>query len=328
MKACSVRSKDCGSIMLELRLFGTGQATYFEQPLVGFPHQQAYALLCFLLLHRGRAHPRERLAALFWGEHSESRARGCLKTALWRLRQVLEPDATRRSSYLLSTSAGEVGFNPDSEHWLDVAAFEDACDRILARPVESMGAADVETIEQAIGLYAGDLLEGMHADWALRERERLHSLHLNSLGRLMGYHTLHGAFEAGLACGRRILDRDPLREGIHRDMMRLYFDNGQRALAVRQYRLCCEVLESELGIPPMEETQALHAQIVGGAEPPTAPSNPAPGSGDRAGAMAQLRLAMQRFDEARVELERAMQIVEHYGGDARGGGEEGSDGSA
>jgi DNA-binding SARP family transcriptional activator len=314
--------------MLELRLFGTGQATYFDRPLAGFPNQRAYVLLCFLLLNRGRAHHREQLAALFWGEHSESRARSSLNTALWRLRQVLEPDATRRGSYLLTTAAGDIGFNPDSEHWLDVAAFEDACDRILARPVESMGSADVETLEQTIGLYAGDLLEGLYADWALREREHLRRLHLNSLARLMGYHALHQDFQAGLACGRRILDRDPVREEVHRDMMRLYVDNGQRALAVRQYRLCCKVLESELGIPPMEETQALHAQIVGGAEPPTAPSDPAPGSGDRAGAMAQLRLAMQRFDEARVELERAMQLVEHNGGDAGGGGKEGSDGSA
>jgi DNA-binding SARP family transcriptional activator len=301
--------------MLELKLFGAGQATYFERPLAGFPHQQAYALLCFLLLNRARAHPRERLAALFWGDHSESRARSCLNTALWRLRQTLEPDAARRGSYLVTTAAGEVGFNLASEHWLDVEDFEDACHRILAKPVEAMGAADVETLEQAIGLYAGDLLEGLYADWALRERERLQRLHLNSLGRLMGYHTLHRAFEAGLAWGRRILDRDPLREKIHRDMMRLYAANGQRALAVRQYRLCCEVLESELGIPPMEETQALYAQIVSGAEPRLAlPAPAAPEPGDYGDALAQLRLAMQRFDEARVELERAMQLVEGYGG--------------
>jgi DNA-binding SARP family transcriptional activator len=310
--------------MLELRLFGTGQATYFDQPLAGFPHQQAYALLCFLLLNRARAHPRERLAALFWGDHSESRARSCLNTALWRLRQVLEPNPARRGAYLLTTPAGEVGFNTESDYWLDVAAFEDACQRCLVSPVKAMGRADVETLEQAIGLYGGDLLEGLYEDWALRERERLQRLHLNSLGRLMHYHAIHGAYEAGLAYGRRILERDPLREKIHRDMMRLYLASGQRALAVRQYRLCYEVLEGEMGIPPMEETQALYRQIVGEGEPHPAP----PALGGYADAMAQLHLAMQHFDEARVELERAIQLVEDYGEDQVAPGNNGQNGVA
>jgi DNA-binding SARP family transcriptional activator len=312
--------------MLELRLFGTGQARLFDRPLAGFPNQQAYSLLCFLLLNRGRSHHRERLAALFWGDHSQERARSCLNTALWRLRQALEPDAAQRGTYLVTTGAGEVGFNQESDYWLDVATFEESCDQVLAGPVEAMQAADVEVLEKAIGLYSGELLEGLYEDWALRERERLRRLYLNSLARLMQYHKHHQALEAALACGQRILDQAPLREEIHREMMRLYLANGQRARAVRQYQICSEVLDSELGIPPMEETQTLFTQIVGGAE-----SHPAAGAGapepvDYKRAVEQLRLATQSFDEARAQLDRAIRLVEQYQVDQTTSGDRGTDG--
>jgi DNA-binding SARP family transcriptional activator len=101
------------------------------------------------------------LAALFWADHSQERARSCLNTALWRLRQVLEPDAAQWGIYLLTIGTGEVGFNPESDHWLDVAAFKETRDQVLVRPAEAIQAADVEILEKAIGLYSGELLEGL-----------------------------------------------------------------------------------------------------------------------------------------------------------------------
>jgi DNA-binding SARP family transcriptional activator len=35
-------------------------------------------------------------------------------------------------------------------------------------------------------------------------------------------------------------------------------------MAIRQYRKCCQVLEEELGVPPMEETQTLFEHILQG----------------------------------------------------------------
>jgi DNA-binding SARP family transcriptional activator len=295
--------------MLELRLFGTGQARLFDRPLAGFPSQQAYSLLCFLLLNRERAHHRERLAALFWGDHSQKRARGCLNTALWRLRQVLEPDAAQRGTYLLTTATGEVGFNPDSDYWLDIAVFEEQIDQVLAKPIETMDAVDVETLEKVLQLYTGELLEGFYDEWALRERERLRRQYLNSVAHLMHYYKYHQAFEEALVCGQKILDQDPLREEVQREMMRLHLENGQRALAVRQYELCSQVLAAELGVPPMEETQALYNQIVTSTphQVQSILSGETP-AGQQA--LQQLRLAVQSFDGAREELRRAIQLFE------------------
>jgi DNA-binding SARP family transcriptional activator len=171
----------------------------------------------------------------------------------------------------LTTSRGEVGFNPQSNHWLDVEVFEEISGQILAKPFESLETKDVVKLEDALKLYTGELLEGFYEDWALRERERLRSLYLHSLIHLLQFYRHQQAFEMSLACCHKIIDLDPLREEIHREMMRLYYRNGQRALALRQYEKCRETLALELGVAPMEETQILYAQIskkTGGGLPP------------------------------------------------------------
>jgi DNA-binding SARP family transcriptional activator len=126
----------------------------------------------------------------------------------------------------------------------------------------------------------------------------------------MRYYRHHQAYEESLACGRQILNHDPLREEIHREIMQLYLESGQRALAVRQYEICREILATELGIPPMEETRALYAQIVPGTSQSQPQPNLPPEPANLKQALRQLRLTVQGFDEARERLQRAIQLVE------------------
>jgi DNA-binding SARP family transcriptional activator len=127
----------------------------------------------------------------------------------------------------------------------------------------------------------------------------------------MDYYRHLGAYEESLAYGQQILSYDPLREEIHRDMIRLYLESGQRALAVRQYERCRETLAAELGIAPMAETQALYAQIVPAAGHHQPQAGPVRESISLEQALRQLRLATKGFDEARKHLQRATQLVEH-----------------
>jgi DNA-binding SARP family transcriptional activator len=219
-------------------------------------------LLAYLLLYRQRCHPREVLTELFWPEYDPEKARRCLNTALWRLRRLLEPPGGCQETYLITTPAGHVGFNGDSNYWLDVEAFEQPVSRIQTRSVLALETADARAIEHALPLYTGELLEGFYNDWVLHERERLRALHLDYLARLMHYYRDQGDYIQSLDYGRQILAHDPLREEIHREMIRLYLENGQRALAARQYELCAKALSDELGISPTKEMQRLHAGIT------------------------------------------------------------------
>ena len=199
---------------------------------------------------------------VFWVDHSPDRARSSLTTALWRLRQLLEPHDVRPGTYLSARNTGEVGFNWDSNHSLDTASFEQHIYPLLRKPVSDLGEDDIREIEGVLTLYRGELLEGMYEDWALRERERFRSLHLNCLTRLMECYAGRRNFEQSIALAHEILRRDPVREEIHRALMRIYLESGQRTLAMRQYVRCRELLDQELGVSPLEETQLLYQQII------------------------------------------------------------------
>jgi DNA-binding SARP family transcriptional activator len=303
---------------LRIRLFGGVRVAHDGQPPIQHVTRAVQSLLAYLLLHRQRLHPREVLAGVFWGDQSEDRARSCLSTALWRLRGVLEPNGVPKGTYLVATPTGEVGFNCGSSHWLDVAVFEEKLRAILAKPVQEMAPEDARELQETLSLCNSELLEGLYEDWALRERERLRSLHLRGLAHLMRYRRDTRAYEESLACGRQILSLDPLREEIHREMMRLYVKAGQRALAVRQYEACSRMLDEELGIAPLEETQTLYREIVQGArgrQPKGAihRAEPRRTAVETAGlevVLERLQLALQSFEKMHQQMQRAAQLLE------------------
>ncbi len=292
--------------VLRIRLFGTVQVSHDGEARGSKPIHGVQALLAYLVLHRRKTHAREVLSGLFWGEQTDVRARSCLSTALWRLRQVLEPPGVARGTYLLTSGAGEVGFNWQSDHWLDVAAFEDGLQRLFRLKSERL-TLDWPSVEGAVAQYTGDLLEGFYEDWALRERERLRMLYLDGLGRLLDHYSESEALEHALDCGRRILALDPLREEIHRAIIRLHLRSGHRALALQQYRTCRDLLDQELGVDPMPETVALHDEIAAAAAQVSGRRTTIPTLRD---VLPPLRTAAENLDEARHQLSRAIRLAE------------------
>lgn len=151
-------------------------------------------------------------------------------------------------------------------------------------------------MQSGMDLYTGDLLDGVYEDWALSARENERLLFLKGLTYLMQYFRQAQEFERGLEAGQKILSLDPLREDVHREMMHMYLENGQRALAARQYEICRESLEDELGIAPMEETRLLFERITILESRPRRASRPP----------LDLHQAIQHLKEARNNLELAM----------------------
>jgi DNA-binding SARP family transcriptional activator len=303
--------------VLQIRLFGRFRVVYDDGTEAKMT-PTAQTLLAYLLVQRAYC-TRDVLACLCWGDQPDDQARSCLSTALWRLRRSLETDEVPHGTYLLTTTTGEVGFNWESRHWLDLSTFEHEVKRVLALPPEALDPSHASSLQNAQALCTGDLLEGFYDDWALRQRERVRAMYLDSLSRLMCYHHSRGAYEESIAAAQNILACDPLREEIHRELMRLYLKTGQRALAVRQFKICRDVLADELGIPPMEETEALHYQIVQDANEPHGGLGGVPVPAPLPQALTTLRQAMQEFDLARSQLQSAIHLVERLTGSSPAG---------
>src|SRR6185295_13227548 len=59
----------------------------------------------------------------------------------------------------------------------------------------------------------------------------------------------------------RLLSIEPLREDIHRALMRAYAAQGRINLALRQYENCRGALQRELHLQPEPETRHLHEML-------------------------------------------------------------------
>jgi len=267
--------------------------------------------LAYLLLERHRLHNRDTLANLFWGEYSVQHARNCLNTTLWRLRQAFEKDGIQATEYIISTQSGEIGFNHEGDYWLDVAVFDNSLLPILKRQVSEVLPRDAHTLEECLEQYSGELLDGFYEDWALRAREQKRLLFLDGLSFLMKYFQHHGMLEKSVEVGQKILNMDPLREEVHREIIKIYADLGKRSLAVRQYEICRRRLYEELGINPMPETDALVNSLTQDRKDPhPAQNEKEPMNLEQA--ILQLRQANKNFKLAHKQYQAALKYLEIY----------------
>lgn len=225
-------------------------------------------IFCYLMIHRLARHHREQLAELFWCNRPAAVSKKNLRQALWQLQARCAQHLGAASAPLLETNAGSVYLNPEVELWTDVSAFEQAYE--CSCRLEELDAAQLRQVQQAAGLYQGDLLEGWHQDWCLCERERLQNMYLMMLDRLIGHCEKHQAYDAGLEYAERILRYDPARERTHQQLMRLKYLTGDRTGAMRQYEHCVKALNQELGIQPGRRTRDLFDRIR--SDPPASPA--------------------------------------------------------
>ncbi|AXK73615.1 response regulator receiver protein [Lysobacter sp. TY2-98] len=267
--------------MLRISLFGsmalaTGPESAPEVAVAG----RSASLLAYLALGHGRSFSRSELLASLWPDPGASATAGSFNTALWRLRRLLEAPPLAQPGLITTDRRGGIALCPQADVWLDVAEFDDLVEPRLARPVERLTDEDVDALERGVRLYKADLLIELSDDWALRARERYRRNFLNALYRLMQIATIRRQYLDGIGHAQRILDHDPLREDVHRDLMQLFVASGQRALALRQFEHCRELLRRELAIQPMRETQALYRRIADSAVGLHAGGD-APASGER-----------------------------------------------
>jgi DNA-binding SARP family transcriptional activator len=227
---------------------------------------KAFELLCYLLLHRDRAHEREALARLLWPGSADRSARKYLRQALWQLHTALGADAT---ALVLHADPARVRIDP-AAWWCDADVVERVYRRCRDAAPGPLAPDLAAAAEQAVALHRGELLESWDQDWCVRERDRWHLMHLDLLDRLVDHCLDACALDRGLAHANRLLDLDPVRETTHRRLMRLHIAAGDRTSALRQYRRCVQALAAELDIGPDPETVALHRRIRAGAPVPAA----------------------------------------------------------
>lgn len=230
---------------LQIHLLGGLRIALNGGPVSGFISNKAPALLAYLAANR-RAHHRETLASLLWGELPDADAKNNLRQALSNLRKFFKP-------YLIITH-DDVQFNASAPYFLDIEAF-----------ANHLQAGDLHA---AIALYQGDFLAGWQVrdapafeEWVLAQQVQWHEHALQTLHELMVYHAGRGEYAPAIDFGNRLLALDPWREEAHRQLMLMQARSGRPSAALAQYQTCRAIMQKEFDALPSAETTTLYERI-------------------------------------------------------------------
>jgi DNA-binding SARP family transcriptional activator len=215
-------------------------------------------LLRLLGLRHQYAVSREQILETLWPGHNPDLACQSLNSLLCSLRKSLTVDG--QNGALILHEDGYYRLNNRAGIGTDIACFEE-----LVKSGDEYVYADNTPVAvpfyiQATQLYRGDLCAGTDIHSVI-ERERLRVHFLRLLARLADYFYSVADYPACLQYANRLLENDTCREDAHRLLMRCFVRQGERAQALRQYRLCTHILHAEFDAVPERDTTLLYHQI-------------------------------------------------------------------
>ena len=228
--------------LIRLYLFGSFRLERDSKPIHLATHK-VESLLAYLALFPEQ-HPREKLAALLWGDATDEQARHSLRTALVAIRKKLGEE-------ILLADRESIQLNPDLPLWVDAREFEQ-----MANSKSQMANAD-----SAISHYA-NLLPDFYDDWIIRERERLSVLYVNALLQLTQHYRSASDYARAIETAQKILATERANEKAHQHLMFCFAAHGDRIAALKQYDECQKILREDLNAEPSSETTALRDQIM------------------------------------------------------------------
>ena len=286
--------------LLQIRLLGPLEVTVAGRPVV-VDTRKALAIVA-LVAAEGRPFARDELAAMFWPDADDEAARGALRRTLSALRAAVADEGLRieRSRILLEPGTA----------WDDLAELE--------RLASSRVAADLEA---AAALARGPFLAGFALrdspafdDWQAACATRVERTLGQLLDRLADARLDGGDSDGAIDAGRRRVDLDPLDEGGQRRLIELLARSGDRAGAIRQYRVLVALFDRELGVPPLRETTELYDAIREGTLHP-GPAGPA-GPAESAPAAATVTGRRPATTDGPAELPEALAALPLAGRDS------------
>jgi DNA-binding SARP family transcriptional activator/tetratricopeptide (TPR) repeat protein len=233
-------------VSIRIALFGQPRVTSadgsreFELP------RKTLNVLGYLILNRARPISRDSVAFALFPDETEEKARTSLRRNLSHLLAAF-PDG----KHYVSADTERLAWNASSGAHVDVIAFEDAI------------AAGND--EAALAEYGGQLLPTLYDEWTTAERERLRDAFHEALVRTIARERSQRRFDRATSYAHRLLDEDPWREDIVRQLVAIRYEAGDRAGALAAFERFATHLRKEMQADPMPETIALRDAVLRGA---------------------------------------------------------------
>ena len=231
-------------------------------------NNKAFAMVLYLASKQGQAVSKEVLSEIFWPQQQEENARSNLRQNLSYIKKICTEELANLCTEevsIISSERNVCALNENLDIKVDLIEF-------WANLRAGYRADDLETktslLQSAADAYQGSVLGGVYVRgsaafeaWLMCEREAVNQNLVRVCKDLAAIYQKKDLTEKAITCLKKLLQMDPLLEEVHLELMKLYYQNKERAKAICQYKECVRILGEELNISPMEETRAFYQKI-------------------------------------------------------------------
>ncbi|HEX3010760.1 MAG TPA: AAA family ATPase [Syntrophomonadaceae bacterium] len=231
---------------LIINLLGKPIILQNDNPL-NIKRKKCRGIIYYLAAHNNPI-SRYALQEIFWPEHDFSTAQHNLNVHLSEIRRQI-PNLIQGDNSSVQIS---------SEIKIDTRLFEMCIEK-----------SDEEELQKTLLLYRGDFLDGFTIDnspeydnWKLEQQEHFKIIFTRGLAKLAEFCDNRGEYLKGIFALQQALKIDPLQEELYRSTMLLHYHAGDILKVNQTYKKLKKVLDEELGVLPMSETQALYDAMI------------------------------------------------------------------
>lgn len=216
--------------------------------------------LFFFLLNYQRPIRKGQLLTTLWPDDDDDlRADQNLRASIYHLRKVMGKNILihNNGQYTLDlASLYGTHIDYDVTHFLDL--YQQST--ILLKQQDDEAAYAL--LQQMTALYCGDYVQSFYGTWYKARREELRHVYIEASCQLASITWEREEIEESIKHWQRLLAVDGCIEEAHYGLMRCFFYQNKRELALRQYQCCVDILQKELGTLPGRQIQKLYQRLT------------------------------------------------------------------
>jgi len=248
---------------LNIRMLGEFSISTGKQTLSSNDSRsrKIWLLLAYMICCRKHPVSQDELISQLWGEDERSSNPGnALKTMFHRLRSMLNQLDGFSGYDLIIRQHGSYAWNTRIPVTLDADVFEALCNEAEAAQDEEQ---KMDIYLKALALYQGDFLPRCSAEaWVIPLASYYHNLYLQAIDFVLPRLEAEHRLEEAVALCRKAAEVEPYNEPLHCRLMQELIDLGDQQGAIAVYDNISNLLFTNFGVMPAEETRALYRRAM------------------------------------------------------------------
>ena len=221
--------------------------------------RKVWALLAYLVCHRGTAVSQKKLIELLWGDDPASNTpENTLRITLHRLRSQLDQLWSGAGKDLIVHKSSGYSWNEQAEVTLDSDRFEE-----LVQQKDCPPETRLHLCLDALQLYRGDFLERQSSEsWVIPITTHFHNLFVMVTLEAAELLCQQQRYDEAAQICRTCIAAEPYHEPLYQALMKALAANGDTKGAATVYENLSKRLFDDFGIRPSEETRAVYRQAA------------------------------------------------------------------